>query len=98
MMTTLAEEQLVRRALLEWAQHQTHSVKIRCDIIAINLARLASDPHNLTLRRTTMTHVASLAAALYFDRAGKEWSALATILSRRLSSGPGDDSIIGACA
>lgn len=60
----IREEQLVCREMLEWAQRQSHSVKIRCDIIAINLNLLASEPDNMTLRRVTLKHVASLAEAL----------------------------------
>ena len=62
MVTT--DHRSVRNELLQWAEIQSHPLKIRCDIIAISLGRLAEDPTNLALRRETMVHVLNLSEAL----------------------------------
>ena len=63
-MVTRFEEQKVRSELLEWCRHHTPPVQLCCITIALNLARLASEPDNLKLRRETTRRIASLEEAV----------------------------------
>ena len=59
-METRFAEQKVRWELLEWGQHHTPPVQLRCMAIALDLTRLASEPDNPKLRRETMKRISRL--------------------------------------
>ena len=63
-MQTRFAEQKVRWDLLEWGQHHTPPIQLRCMAIALDLTRLASDPKNPTLRREAMKRIARLEEAV----------------------------------
>ena len=63
-MVTRCEEQKIGSELLEWCQHHTPPVQLRCLAIALNLARLAGEPDNIHLRLETTRRIASLEEAV----------------------------------
>ena len=68
-MKTVFAEQKVRWELLEWGQHHTPPVQLRCMAIALDLTRLTSEPDNLTLRRETRTRITRLEEAVRTENA-----------------------------
>ena len=68
-METRFAEQKVRWELLEWGQHHTPPIQLRCMAIALDLTRLASEPDNLTLHRETMERIARLEEAVRTENA-----------------------------
>ena len=77
-MVTRFEAQEVRRELLEWCRHHTPPVQLCCINIALNLARLASEPDDLKLRRETTGRIASLEEAV-LSQAENAASALGSV-------------------
>ena len=67
-METVAEQK-VRWDLLEWAQHQTPPIQLRCMAIALDLTRLVNEPDNPTLRHETMKRMARLEQAVCGENA-----------------------------
>ena len=68
-METRFAEQNVRWELLEWGQHHTPPIQLRCMAIALDLTRLASEPDNPTFRRETMKRIARLEEAVRTENA-----------------------------